>query len=84
MPKRKDKQNIPEKDFYEVLTRFEENVCEALTLNSTLSVLIDNDNFRDFNLELIFRISQRLRDAKEEIKAGYKCMAAMKRESSNY
>ena len=80
MPKRKNKQITREEDFYEVLTRFEENVCEALTLNSTLFVLIDNDNFRNFNLELILAISQRLRDAKEQIKAGYKCMEAMQSE----
>lgn len=75
MSKRKNDTPMPDKDaFYELLTRFEECVGDALVLNTALMVLIDHERFREFNIELIRQISENLYEAKGRIKDGYGIM----------
>ena len=70
MTKRKKKKTLPKFSPFELMTLFEECICEAPTLNTALFILIDNDKFRDLNFELVLQISYRLREAKERIMKG--------------
>jgi len=68
---------LTKEGLFQALTQFEECVCDAITLNSALMILIGNETFKDFNYHLLLEISQRLNTAKKHLNKGYGVMKEM-------